>query len=260
METSKMKYVVLAAIMIGFIILVFLLTGNEEEYDYVNVHDYPIIVLSNNAAWFYRDNMWSDIDIDVFDQSDRNRFQLFENNQYIGDFVLFYQDFFEEWFIFDHNNNRVHLTGRMFATSIDSGIIVRELNRESILNQNQLVEHVLNEQGLPIDYDSMAITRTRVQELNADIYVVSSMNPLYSIETRVFDLVFMVRDNKVITIYEQIVTGNDNQCISSIDSIFVFENDVHLVIECNDFTQGGNRQTLYRFNGNEFDKIISSRR
>ncbi len=256
---SKKIYIVLIVMMIVLFIIFFLLYGVDEI---IKSDDQATIVVGNNTVWQYQNKKWMNIEgITAFQDYNWHTFEVFDDNQKIGDYSLWYDD---RWYIFDTEKNPVTLSGNLLAYEANYDLSVASFMEQKISNYEP-VKQVLSRYGIDTSSKfsnavqiSFDIDRDGVME---DFYLITDAFAIDFEPDVLFSFVFMVKNEEIYMIYENInQTSIYNTCKPYFTSFLDTDSDntYELILSCGRYSVEKEIQWLYEFRDNTFKILISN--
>jgi len=255
MKKNKV-YIVLIAVVIIFLLVMFLLFGfdelKKESYD-------TTIVVGDDTLWVYNNKSWSRVS--KFDQFNWKKFDVYTNNEKIGNYYLWYSN---KWYVFDDNKEAVLTDGDLLGVSANYDISVYN-HSISEIDDYSYVYSVLEDNDLPT---SSKFTSNYKVVLDIDndgieeeFYVISNAFPMDFNPTKIFSIVFMVKDEKIYPIYTNISNNSGfNGCKPYFSSFIDVDEDskYEVILSCAKYSTSSVSRILYKFNNKEFKILISN--
>ena len=254
----KMKkvYIILIAIILIFFVIMFLLFGldelKKEGYD-------TTIVVNNDTVWTYNNKHWDNLS--SYDKISWEKYNVYLNNEKSGNYYLWYND---EWYAFDGKKNAVTLEGDLLGINSNVDIDVYSFTTDDIDDYSYVYE-VLEKNNLPkdslytsnykivFDYDS--------DGLDEEFYVVSNAFPMEFDPEKIFSIVFMVKNEKIYSIYTNISKNTGfNGCMPYFSSFIDIDDNskYEFILSCAKYSTSSVNRMLYEFKNNEFKILISN--
>ena len=258
---SKKIYIVLLIIIAVFFAVMFLTFGveNIKQDNYSST-----IIVGDSTVWSYKNKKWSNLRSNTsIEKLNWNKFQVYSNNEKIGVYSLWHDD---KWYIFDDNKNAVKIDGNLLAISSNFDVNVLPFNVENISTQDmQYVYYVLQENNLKADNKFTSLGNVNIDFDNdgkiENFYVISNVFAMDFTPKMLFSIVFMVKDNNIYYIYNDISENRSyNGCKPYFNSFFDTNNDgiYEFILSCGKFSSNEQIDMLYTFKENAFKIAISN--
>ena len=253
------RYVPLIIVMIIVGVTMFLLYGldslRREKYE-------TAIVVGDNTSWIYKKKRWIKVSsANAFEDLNWKNFEVYENNERVGSYNLWHDD---KWYVFDDKRNAINIEGEMLAYRSNYDITMDEFSKEEITD-NTYVNTVLTDHNLSNDNKFTTTYKTSV-DIDHDgsleeFYVISNVFPLNFQPEKIFSFVFMVKDETIYYLYEDVAdyrvyAGCSPDIITFIDANA--DNNDELIVSCFQYSNLGRVDMLYNFNGENFNILISN--
>ena len=253
---SKKIYIVLIAILIIFCVIMFLVFGVGELKKSVQN---TTIIVGNDTMWTYNNRKWDSLL--SYDDINWKKFDIYSDNQMVGNYYLWYSD---GWYVFDENKNAVTIDGDLLGIDSNVDISVSDFNTIEI-DDYSYVYDVLKESNLPTD-SKYTFTKKVIFDFDNDgveeeFYLISNVFPVDFDPDKVFSIAFMVKNEKIYTIYKDI---NDNigfnGCLPYITSFIDADDDskYEIILSCDKYSTLGTTKMLYEFKNGQFNMLISN--
>lgn len=258
---SKKVYVVLLIIIAVFFTFMFLTFGveNVKQENYTST-----IVVGNSTVWDYSNKNWVNIRATTsIEKLNWNKFLVYSNNEKLGEYSLWYD---EKWYVFDDDKNPVKLDGDLLAISANFDVKVLPFNLETLNNNDmKYIYTVLQKNGLSVENEFTSLGKVRVDFDNdgvvEDFYVMSNVFPTDFNPKMLFSIVFMIKDNSIYYIYNDISENRSyNGCKPYFNSFIDTNNDntYEFILSCGKFGSNNQVDMLYQFEENAFKIAISN--
>ena len=251
---EKKIYIILIAIVVIFFIVMFLVFGLDEikksGYD-------TVMIVGEDTIFTYKNKRWSS----TTSHKDLNwkKYDVYSNNEKSGNYYLWYND---KWYAFDDDKKAVKLDGELLA--IDSNIDIKVYNFSTekiedysyvneVLKDNDITddEYTVNK-VIRLDYDNDGVEE--------EFYIVSNSFPMGFNPKKIFSIVFMVKDEKIYSIYKNVTDNTGfNGCRPYISNFIDVDNDnkYEFLLNCSKYSVSGVTRMLYKFKDKEFKILIS---
>ncbi len=257
---KKTRYYVLLIILIVFTIGMYFAFGKD---NLAKSKDSTTIIVGNSTIWNYSDKQWLNItNPKTIDSINWLDYKVFLDGKEFGEVYLWNDG--SKWYMFDENKKAINKDGSILAFRSNYDIKVSSFQLKDIRNYYH-VNKVLQENGI-----STSSKYTVSQEVSIDIdkdgkketlYFVSNAFALDFTPDKVFTFVFMVKDNKIYKIYTDVDKNfGTNGCKPYLSAIMDIDTDntYELVVSCGRYSVNKPIDMLYKFNGNEFNLLISN--
>ena len=258
---SKKVYIVLIVMIAVFFTFMFLTYGvdNVKENNYTST-----IVVGNSSVWDYSNKNWVNIRATTsIDKLNWNKFLVYSNNEKIGEYSLWHDDM---WYVFDEDRNPVKIDGDLLAISANFDVKVLPFNVETLNNEDmKYVYSVLQKNNLSIENEFTSLGKIRV-DFDSDgekdnFYIMTNAFPTEFNPKMIFSIVFMIKDNSIYYIYNDISENRSfNGCKPYFNSFIDINNDnkYEFILSCGKFGSNNQVDMLYEFEENAFKIAISN--
>ena len=255
-----MKRIYIMIILSLFILgaIMFFLYG----YDSLKKEKYETaIIVGENTTWIYHKKRWTKGNSTNYDELNWQTYQVFENGKKIGNYSLWHDD---KWYVFDANKNAINIEGELLAYSSNHDVEVESFSKDD-LEVDQYVKSVLSDKELPEDSEFTKSYKTSIDfdhdGVVEDFYVISNVFPLAFQPEKTFSFVFMVKDNKIYYLYDdvrdyRVYSGCSPEIVSFINTND--DNVDEMIVSCFQYSNLGRIDMLYNFNGENFKILISN--
>ena len=257
---SKKVYIVLIVMIAVFFTFMFLTYGvdNVKENNYTST-----IVVGNSSVWDYSNKNWVNIRATTsIDKLNWNKFLVYSNNEKIGEYSLWHDDM---WYVFDEDRNPVKIDGDLLAISANFDVKVLPFNVETLNEDMKYVYSVLQKNNLSIENKFTSLGKIRV-DFDSDgekdnFYIMTNAFPTEFNPKMIFSIVFMIKDNSIYYIYNDISENRSfNGCKPYFNSFIDINNDnkYEFILSCGKFGSNNQVDMLYEFEENAFKIAISN--
>lgn len=256
---KKSTYVVILVFISVFSLIMFLVFGvsNIKKGKYATT-----LVVGDDTVWTYSDKHWMNVTkVTSLKKLDWNKFNIYLNNKEFGEYYLWHDD---KWYAFDDEKNAVVLDGEMLAYNSNHEIKVSEFEQEEIVDRTY-VNYVLEQND--ISPSSQTTTEYLVNyDYDNDgeeeqFYLISNVFAMDFDPETSFSIVFMVKDERVYYIYNDISKNKTyNGCMPYITSFLDVDNDNRdeMILSCAKYSVNGVIKMLYAYENGEFKIVISN--
>ena len=221
-----------------------------------------ILIVGDNTTWTYKDRRWGNVRYtSSLQQINWTKFHVFEDNQELGDYYLWHDD---KWYVFDDDKQAINVSGKLLAYSGNYHVKVLDF-QESTVDDYSYVYSVLQENGLStsslfssiykvdIDYDG----DSNIEEF----YIISNQFPLDFEADTTFSIAFMVKNNMIYYLYNDIHTTQGlNGCKPYYHSFVDTDSDgvYEVIISCGKYSSEEPIDMLFQFKEGAFKLLISN--
>ena len=256
---SKKVYIVLLIILIIFFITMFSLFGveNIRQGNYSST-----IIVGEDTVWTYSDKKWNYINtVSGYNKLNWKVYNVYFDNKSQGEYYLWHDD---KWYVFDKNKNAVNIDGKLLAYNANFKMNILDYKLDKI-DDKIYVNKVLNDNDISLS--STFTTSNKISfdfdsdGVDEDFYLVSNAFPMGFNPDYIFSLVFMVKNNDVYYLYNDIAPNNSfNGCKPFFNTILDTNNDgiYEIILSCGRYSDLGQVDMLYSFVNNEFKILISN--
>ena len=259
MKKGKRKYIIIIIILIIYCIGMYLAFGVKEAKER---NATTTILVGNSAIWNYTSRQWMNLTSQQMISSlNWKEFTIYLNNEYFGNYLVWGDD---KWYLFDQNRQAVSYQGNLFAYKAGFKMNVLPFTKKEITDYTYvnkvLEEHQIN-QNTQYTLANMTSIDFDQDGENEDFYIISNVFADEFFPEKYFSLVFMVKDEKIYMLYEDIDTNNGvNGCKPNISTIADVDNDeeYELILECIKYSDQIPVTMLYEFEENQFKITISN--
>lgn len=256
---DKKVYIILLVSLIVFFVVMFSMFGieniNQEKYT-------STIIVGEKTIWRYEKKKWiSYNDNSIIDKINWQKFLVYDNNIEKGTYSVWFDD---KWYLFDDDKNAILLDGNLLAISSNFDMKVSSFEEKEI-DDYSYVQYVLNENELSVnskftsnykvsfDFDSDGVEE--------DFYVISNVFPLDFNPDYIFSIAFMVKNEQIYYIYNDISLNNSfNGCKPYYNSFLDTNNDgvFEFILSCGKYSNQETVDMLYEFSEDGFKILISN--
>lgn len=259
MKKDKKIIIVLLIFFFSYCIyLFFYLGGYNFQKEKNNI---TTIILDKNIVWNKEKGNW----LNILDKEPYNwkKYNIYVNNEKLGNYYLVYNN---KWYIFDNKKNSINYNGSLLAYSSNDEIIIRDFKVESIIN-DEIANTVLSQNNIKINQEFTVQDKIKIDiDQNGEedtIYLISNHLPLSANENKRFNLVFIIKNNKLYYLYKDIdKTINSHSCKPSINSILntTPSKESEIILTCSKMSDIKNKTYLFKYNKkkDEYKEIISN--
>lgn len=253
---EKKKYIILIGILILFFLVMFLLFGRDSLR---KERQKLTIIVGDNTVWSYHNKKWSNVS--SYDELNWNKYIVYYNNEKKGNYYLWHDD---KWYVFDNNKSALSFNGELLAYQSNEDLSITAFSVEDVLDDTSIFQ-VLEEKD--ISSNNQFTSKYQVSfdidgdGINEIFYVVSnafahSFNP-----DTIFSIVYMVKDNLIYPIYENISSNQGlNGCKPYFQSFLDVDQDnkYEFILSCGYYSNSRRSDMLYRLTDEGFKIIVSN--
>ena len=255
---NKKVYIVLIVILIVFFFVMFFAFGVK---NILREDDQLILLVGDHTIWTYQNKMWNE----VYENSDIEKlnwqeYEVFSDNQKLGNYYLWHDD---KWYAFDQDRSSVSLPGSLLAYQSNYEVSLVPFQEEEI-GSTSYIEKVLTSYNL-----SPKSRLTSSSKVVLDFDQDGKMEEFYAISNAfstefkpdvIFSLAFMVKDNSIYMIYEDVGNTYFDACRPFFRSFINVDYDLpyEVILGCGGYSRENEVNSLYQFSNNSFKTLISS--
>lgn len=256
---DKKVYIGLIVIFIIFFIVMFLCFGVEN----INQEKYAsTIIVGDSTAWRYEKKRWLNYrNKSSLQQLSWKQYSVYDNNEAIGNYSLWYDD---KWYVFDDDKNAVQVDGNLLAVSSNFDMKITGFKEEEV-DDYSYIQHVLNENNLSTSSKFTSISKVLFDldgdSVEEEFYLISNAFPIDFNPDYIFSIVFMVKNNIVYYIYNDISENRSfNGCKPYFNSFLDTNNDgiYEFILSCGRYSNQETVNMLYEFKEDDFKILISN--
>jgi len=256
---KKSTYIILLVVIVVFFVVMFLAFGvsNIKRGKYATT-----LIVGDDTVWTYNNKHWMNVTKQsTLKKINWNKFNVYLDNKEFGQYYLWHDD---KWYAFDEKKNAVILNGELLAYNSNYKIKINNFNQNDITDRTY-VNYVLEQNDLSpssqttteyvVDYD---FDKDGVEE---QFYVISNVFAMDFDPETSFSIVFMVKDEKVYYLYNDISKNRSyNGCMPYITSFLDVDNNNvdEMILSCARYSVNGVVKMLYTFENGEFKIVISN--
>lgn len=258
---KKKTYIILLLILAVFFVVMFLVFGidniKQRNYD-------TTIIVGDNTVWNYSKERWINLTTkNSFENLNWKEFNIYLDNEEFGKYLLWHDD---KWYAFDSKKNAVALDGNLIAYRANFKMKFLDFTKENIVKRD-FVDYVLSENNLSL---SSQFTSSSLIKLDYDndgvleeFYLISNAFPMDFDPEKIFSIVFMVKNDKVYYLYNDISTNRSfNGCKPYFNSFLDTNNDgvAEIILNCARYSTAEEINMLYEFDKEKdaFKIVISN--
>lgn len=260
MEKNKKKYYVIIAILVIYFLCMFIFI----IYPAMKKSKRQIYIMVDNAAkWKFEGDKWEDIPDDESNLYNWQKFKLYKDSVYAGEYNLLYNDRF---LVYDDQRKPVPMTNYDFlAVRSNQKFSVAEYETVEIDEEHmKYVEQILNEYH--ITSRELVTKQMIIYDIDSDgnnetIMNISNLFETQAAPSKIFSFIFVVKDDKI-TIVSKIVDTLDkklNYCKPYIHSLIDTDNNKNyeIITGCGYYMNNKNCVEMYEYQSKKYQKIKS---
>ena len=245
----KKVYITLLIILFVFFLVMFCLFGidNIRQGEYSSV-----LIVGDDTVWTYRNKKWLNINhatsLHNYNWKD---YMVYVNNEKKGTYKLWHDD---KWYVFDENNNAVQIDGDLLAYDANFNLKVHDFSISDVSDLTY-VNTVLEEKGFSLSSNFTALYKINFDydgdSEEEEFYVMSNVFPTDFIPDYLFSIVFMVKNNEIYYIYDDVSKNTGyNGCKPYFTSFLDTNNDgiSEFILSCARYGNSTKVDMLYQFN------------
>lgn len=220
------------------------------------------LIVGNHTVLSYRDQKWNLI-TDWKEKQELNwkKFQVYMDNEKKGEYYLWHDD---KWYAFDDEKNSIPMVDNFLAYDANYDVSVLPFKEEKIQN-TMYVANVLKKYHISLSSKLTNATLVSVDfdhdGIVEDFYAVSNAFSLENEPETVFTFAFMVKNETIYMIYEDVRTEDYfGACKPFFTSFLDADNDQNyeLIFSCGRYSVEEQLDVLYEFSKESFKKVISN--
>lgn len=255
---SKKLYIIIITVFVVFFVVMFGMFGIDElRKEGLDL----TIIMGNRSVWKYNNKKW----IHLSSNSSKanlnwQKYHVYSNYEYLGEYYLWNDD---EWYAFDEDRNAVTMSSDFLAFASNYELVFYPFSEEDVTDFSS-VKTVLNKYNL--DEDSTLSSAYHVESdfdsdgIVEDFYVISNVFVKEEVDEK-FSFVYMVKENKITMIYEDISNSSSSSTCSPYFTSFLDvdrDSTFEFILSCEKYSVDGRVDMLYQFKNKEFKIAISN--
>ena len=253
------KYYILIAILIAYFLIIFIFFGLNNLKSEQRT---ATIFIDKETAWTLANNKWNKIEIDN-EKINNQKFNVFINNENIGDFYLEKQD---NWILYDASRNPYNYElGDFFAIRANYDVNLLNVTQKNITD-NSIITKVLNDNGIA-ESDELTVASQYEFDFDNDgkkenFYAIGNAFSKETFPQTVFSIVFMEKDNQIYYIHKEIeINDGQNGCKPYINTVIDLDSDFkyEIIVSCGYYSIQNRSDKLYKFKNNQFELLINNK-
>lgn len=255
---GKKTYIVLIAILLVFLVVMFLIFGLDEMKARGTT---TTLIVGDDTVWYYSDKTWSNIS--SYGDFNWKKYDVYLDNIKNGNYYLWYND---KWYAFNDNKKAVKLEGEILAIDSTTNVTVSHFSSSEI-DDYSYVYRVLKDNKLPTNSQYTVDKKIALDYDNdgedEDFYIISNVFSMDFYPENLFSIVFMVKNEEIYPIYTKVEKNEGfNGCKPYISGFVDVNNDSksEIILSCSEYSVSGISRMLYEYKNNEFKMLIYNNR
>ena len=256
----KKPYIIILVILVVYFLVFYLFWGREnlkkDRYS-------TTIMVGENTVWSLSGRKWLNITKQsTIESLNWQKFKVFVDNKSLGENYVWHDD---KWYVFDKNKKALTFTGKFLAYKANYDINVLDFTEDNITDLTY-VNEVLTDNDLSISSQFTTSKKTSIDidsdGIDEDFYLISNAFADEFTPNILFSIVFMVKDNNIYYIYNDISQNNLDykECKPYFNSFLDIDNDktYEMILSCGRYSVKEEVNMLYQFSSDGFKIIISN--
>ena len=220
------------------------------------------LIVGDNTTWIYKDQKWGFLRYNTsMEQFNWNEFHVFEDNQDMGDYLLWHDD---KWYVFDQNKKAITMNGKMVAYQANFEMKVKDF-QETKVDDYTFVQQVLQENGISTSSKFTSIYKVLIDfdgdSVEEEFYVISNAFPLDFEPETTFSIAFMVKDNEIYMLYNDVSSNRGLNGCKPFYHTFIdtnYDGVYEVILSCGKYSATEQVDMLYQMIDGEFKLLISN--
>ena len=257
MKDNKIYIGLIGLILLFFIIAFFLLLFPNINKDKLKI----TIIVDNNAIFQYENQKWT-LTNNEDNSYNWKDFNLYLNGQRFGNYYLWKNE--GKWQAFDADRNPISLEGDLLAVRSNKNINIYPFS-ESKIEDTIYIANVLKQHNISL---SSKLTSSSLIKLDfdndgivEDFYAISNAFSLNDSPSTVFSFAFMVKNNSIYMIFEDVRENNYYDACKPYYSGFIDinqDNHSEILLNCGRYSIENPLIEIFQFVNNKFETVISN--
>lgn len=256
---KKKRYIVILVVLAIYVVIMLLVYGKDML---IKDKDEATFIIGDTSIWIYKEEGWTNItNPNTIESLSWTEYNVYLDNKEFGQYYLWNDD---KWYLFDKDKNAITREGTLLAYKSNYDIKVKDFSTSDIRNYYH-VEKVLEQNNL-----STSSKYTVAQEASIDIdndgnnetfYFVGNAFSLDYTPSKIFSIVFMVKNSEIYPIYTDIAPNNSNNgCKPYLSAVLDVDQDnkYEMVISCGKYSTDTPSDMLYKLTDEGFKILISN--
>lgn len=256
---KKKTYLIIIIILIIYLAGMYFFLGKDNLKE---EKEATTIIVGDSTVWRYSSRKWLNIKKRATKETlNWQQFTIYDDNKKLGNYYLWLDD---KWYFFDKNKNAIQTNGKTLAYKSNFNIDIKEYTEEQITDYSY-VNYVLNENNLSTSSKFTSNYKVSIDidndQVNEDFYVISNSFAMDFTPDRIFSIVFMVKNNKIYYLYNDISDNKvNNGCKPYLNYFLDLNSDkkYEVILSCGKFSTETPVDMLYQFNNDSFEILISN--
>lgn len=262
MKRDTKVYIFLIVFIFIFLIVMFLLFGVEnirqEKYS-------TTVIVGDTSVWKYEKRKWINIRTRAsLDQLSWQKYHVFTNNKELGEYYLWYNE--KRWYAFDEKKNAIPVDTSLFAYHANYDMKVYDFKTTEVDATDEYVQKALQDHNLGLTSTFTSNYKTKIDidhdSVEEEFYILSNAFPMGADPERIFSLAFMVKNDEITYIYEDVFTKTNayNGCKPYYNVFLDTNNDnkYEIILSCGRYSATDQIDMLYQYDKKQFKIIISN--
>lgn len=257
---KKKRYIVILVVLAIYVVIMLLVLGKDML---ITSKDTTTLIIGDTSIWDYKEESWTNItNSTTIESLSWKDYKVYIDNKEFGNYYLWNDD--SKWYIFDEKKKAIKKDGSLIAVRSNKEIKIKDFKVSDIRNYYN-VEKVLKQNELSVSSKYTVSTETSL-DIDSDgkneiFYFISNAFPLDYAPSKIFSIVFMVKDGKIYPIYTDISLNKiNNGCKPYLNTVLDLDDDniYEMVISCGKYSTEKPADMLYKFTDEGFKILISN--
>lgn len=257
---KKKRYIVILAVLAIYVVIMLLIFNKDML---IPSKEKATIIVGNSTIWDYSEDSWTNItNSSTIESLSWLEYKVYLDNKEFGNYYLWNND--SKWYIFDSNKKAVSREGNLLAFNSNYDIKVKNFSIDNIINYYH-VEKVLKENDISTSSLYTVATQTSIDIDNdgtkETFYFVSNAFPMDYNPSKIFSFVFMVKNSKIYSIYNDVAPNTTNNgCKPYLNAVLDIDQDnkYEMIISCGRYSTDKPADMLYKLTDEGFKILISN--
>ncbi len=256
---KKKRYIILLIILIIYGIGMYYWLGKDNlQKEKTEI----TLLVGENTIWKYSAKKWRNTENPTsVKKINWQKFSIYVDNEKLGNYYVWHDD---KWYLFTEKKEAISYEGTLLGIQSNRKIKVKPFTEEEILDYTY-VNQVLKENGITNSGQFTINTQTKVDIDNdgteEEFYIISNVFALDFTPDTIFSIVFMVKEGKIYTLYNDIDKNRgENGCKPYIKSFLDVDQDnqEEIILSCGRYSIQETVDMLYKLENNQFKILISN--
>ena len=260
-KNTKIMIIIICALL-AFLLVIFILQRNRGLI-FSSVGNEAYLVVGQNAMFAYHSNKFYNVpdNSKVKEELDWRNFIVYSNYKKLGTYQLHYDDI---WYLFDDEENSIDYDeNNFFAYASNYNINYIHKKSNDIL-EDKYVKKVVEKHGLELK--NLTVSEELYMDIDSDqnnetFYIVSTAFPIEPSNKQEYSLVIMVKDNKIIKIYDNLDSKYYKDiCKPNIEGFTDLNKNrnYEVIVSCSNISIKEQLVYLYEYNDSNFKLLASN--